>query len=458
MMQRLAILNVVGLTDAHLGSSTPNITSLAKQTSVTHLEPPLPAVTSTVQSTILTGLDPKEHGIVANGWHERETDETYFWRQSNSLVQGNKMWDSLRQANPEFTVANLFWWFNMYSSVDYAVTPRPQYKANGKKIPDVWTTPPELRNLLQHKFGQFPLFKFWGPAAGIESSEWIANAAIEVDRLYHPTLSFVYLPHLDYPLQRLGPHHLDIANELTAIDTIVGKLMNYYTNNNIDVCVLSEYAIEEVNDAVAINKVLRKNNLLAIRVEGEREYLDARASDAFAVPDHQIAHVYVQDEANIPMVAKVLQGTPGVDCVLIGEERGALAHNRCGDLVLVSNTDKWFSHDWWDSPSKAPDYQTTVDIHKKPGYDPRELFLAKGWRGSKLRIALKLLLRSFGQRALFDVITLDPKRVKGSHGRTPKMGAPAPILISPKCAKEMPHSLPCAALPENIIDWVTRST
>ncbi|MBC8421706.1 alkaline phosphatase family protein [bacterium] len=457
MMQRLAILNVVGLTDAHLGSSTPNITSLANQTSISRLNPPLPAVTSTVQSTILTGLEPKEHGIVANGWHERETNETHFWRQSNSLVQGNKIWDSLRQSNPEITVANLFWWFNMYSSVDYAVTPRPQYKANGKKIPDVWTTPPELRNLLQHKFGQFPLFKFWGPAAGIESSEWIANAAIEVDRLYHPTLSFVYLPHLDYPLQRLGPNHTDIAGELTAIDGVVGKLMSYYSSNNIDICVLSEYAIEEVNDAVAINKVLRKNNLLSIRDEGGREYLDARASVAFAVPDHQIAHVYVQDESNVPLVAKVLQDTSGVDCVHTGEERGALAHNRCGDIVVVSDADKWFSHDWWDSPSKAPDYQATVDIHKKPGYDPRELFLAKGWRGSKLRIALKLLLRLFGQRTLFDVITLDSKRVKGSHGRTPDMGAPAPILIPPKCAKKMPHSLPCAALPENIFNWVTCS-
>ncbi len=458
MTQRLAILNVVGLTEVHLGSDMPRISALAKKTSLSTLEPPLPAVTSTVQSTMLTGLQPSEHGIVANGWHERSTHETFFWRQANSLVQGEKVWDALHATEPSITVANLFWWFNMYSSVDYAVTPRPQYKTDGRKIPDVWTTPSELRVELQNKFGQFPLFKFWGPAAGIESSQWIANAAMDVDRLFSPTLSFVYLPHLDYPLQRLGPNHPDISKELIAIDGVVGKLIDYYSQNNVDICILSEYAIEEVDDAVAINKVLRKNNLLSVRIEDGREYLDAEVSEAFGVPDHQIAHVYVRQEKNIPIVEKLLNETDGIEFVYSEENRGNLLHERCGDLVAVSKANRWFSHDWWQDASKAPDYQTTVDIHRKPGYDPRELLLAKGWRGSKLRIAMKLLLKKLGQRTLFDVITLDPKEVRGSHGRTPSMGALSPILIAPKCAKKVPHSLPCAALKELIIEWVTCSS
>jgi predicted AlkP superfamily pyrophosphatase or phosphodiesterase len=321
----------------------------------------------------------------------------------------------------------------------------------------VWTSPSALRNLLQNKFGQFPLFSFWGPTAGIESSKWIANVAMEVDRIYSPTLSLVYLPHLDYPLQRLGPNHKDIPKELHAIDEVAGKLIQYYSQNNIDVCVLSEYAIEEVNDAVAINRVLRADNFLSIREEDGREYLDADTSMAFAVPDHQIAHVYVQDESIIPSVTKILEETTGIDFVYSGKDRGVLTHERCGDIVAVSDANKWFSHDWWGSPSKAPDYQATVDIHKKPGYDPRELFFAKGWKGSKSRIALKLLLRKLGQRTLLDVITLDTKRVNGSHGRTPSMGAPPPILISPRCAKEAPHSLPCAALHKLICNWVTCS-
>lgn len=456
-MRRIAILNVVGLTESHLGPHTPHISALAKKTKVATLEPPLPAVTSTVQSTMLTGLQPIDHGIVANGWHERSTHETFFWRQANTLVQGEQVWEALRELHPSATFANVFWWFNMYSSVDYAVTPRPQYKANGRKIPDIWTTPSELRNVLQDSFGQFPLFKFWGPAAGIESTAWIANAAIEIDRLYCPTISFVYLPHLDYPLQRLGPNHSDIPKELGAIDEVVGKLIDYYTQHDIEVCILSEYAIEEVEDAIAINRVLRNHKLLSIREENGREHLDEGASEAFAVPDHQLAHVYVRQAQNISVVVKVLQETPGIEFVYTGEERGNLAHERCGEIVAVSQPNRWFSHDWWQDASKAPDYQATVEIHRKPGYDPRELLLAKGWRGSTPRIALKLLLQKLGQRTLFDVITLNPKDVRGSHGRTPSMGAPSPILIAPECAKKVPHSLPCAALKEFILDWVTCS-
>ncbi len=458
MMRRIAILNVVGLTESHLGSHTPHITAYAEKTTLSTLEPPLPAVTSTVQSSILTGLQPVDHGIVANGWHERTTDETFFWRQANSLVQGCKIWDALHENDPTATVANLFWWFNMYSSADYAVTPRPQYKSDGRKFPDVWTTPPRLRDVLQKSLGQFPLFKFWGPAAGIESSQWIARAAIEVNRLYNPTLSFVYLPHLDYPLQRLGPNHSSLPKELAAIDCVVGTLIDYYSKHNIDVCILSEYAIEEVDDAIAINRVLREHNLLAIREESGREYLDAGASEAFAVPDHQIAHVYVRQKHIIPTIVELLQQTSGIEFVYVGDDRGDLAHERCGDIIAISQSNCWFSHDWWPDASRAPDYQATIDIHRKPGYDPRELLLAKGWRGSKLRIAMKLLLKKLGQRTLFDVITLDPKEVRGSHGRTPSMGALSPILIAPKCAKKVPHSLPCAALKELIMKWVTCSS
>jgi predicted AlkP superfamily pyrophosphatase or phosphodiesterase len=403
---------------------------------------------------MLTGLQPNEHGIVANGWHERNTNETFFWRQSNNIVQGEKVWDSLRAINPDVTVANLFWWFNMYSSADFCVTPRPIYRADGIKIPDLWTNPSELRTILQKKLSQFPLFSFWGPSAGIESSQWIAEAAIEVDRLHSPTLSFVYLPHLDYPLQRLGPNHPDAPKELSLIDSVVGNLIDYYTSQNIDVCVLSEYGIEEVEDAVAINRILRKEGFLSIRNELDCEYLDAGASEAFAVPDHQIAHVYVKNHKNLQTVSNLLMQTDGVEFVYSGNKLEDLSHNRCGDIVAISNCNRWFSHDWWFSDCAAPDYQTTVDIHRKPGYDPRELCFAEGWRGSAPRIAIKLLLKKLGQRSSFDIITLDPKKIRGSHGRTPMMGAPNPILIAPQCAEKMPQSLPSAALKNLCIDWV----
>jgi predicted AlkP superfamily pyrophosphatase or phosphodiesterase len=454
-MKRVAVINVVGLTESHLGEHTPNITALANASSITSLEPPLPAVTCTVQSSMLTGSSPAEHCIVSNGWHDRESQETRFWQQSNHLVHGEKVWDALRKQNSSFTVANMFWWFNMYSTADIAVTPRPIYCANGKKIPDIWTTPSCLRQTLQDKFGQFPLFNFWGPMANITSTKWIVDATIEVNNTYQPTLTLVYIPHLDYPLQKLGPNHPGIAHELQSVDKEVGRLIYNFQQQDVQICLLSEYGIEEVNDAIPINRILRKHDLLSVREELGREYLDTGASKCFAVPDHQIAHVYVHDKDNVHHVSDVLRDTNGIEFVYVGDEREKLANERCGDIVVVSNHDRWFSHDWWSSDAKAPDYQATVDIHSKPGYDPRELFLADGWRGSKARIALKLLLRKLGHPTLLDVITTDVTKVKGSHGRTPEMGAPSPILIAPACAKKMPQSLPAAALHKLCIEWVS---
>jgi predicted AlkP superfamily pyrophosphatase or phosphodiesterase len=453
-MKRIAVINVVGLTESHLGENTPNITALASASSITSLNPPLPAVTSTVQSSMLTGLAPEEHGIVANGWHNRKTHETHFWRQSNDLVQGDKVWDKLRSENPNFTVANLFWWFNMYSSVDFAVTPRPIYCSNGRKIPDIWTAPSHLRNSLQRKLGRFPLFNFWGPMASIDSTKWIVDATIEIENEYSPTLTLVYIPHLDYPLQKLGPNNPEISSELQKVDKEVGRLISHFQEQGVEVCVLSEYGIEEVTNAVSVNRVLRSNGWVCVREELGREYLDAGSSECFAVPDHQVAHIYVKDEANIDKFAETIRNIDGIEYVYTGASRPSAGHERCGDIVAVASKGKWFSHDWWEDDSKAPDYQTTVDIHKKPGYDPRELFLADGWRGSKARIALKIFLKKLGSNTLLDVITTDSTKVRGSHGRTVDMGAPSPILIAPVSAKKMPHSLPAAALFEYLVKWI----
>lgn len=453
-MKRVAVINVVGLTEAHLGEHTPNITALANASSITSLEPPLPAVTCTVQSSMLTGNTPSDHGVVANGWHERETKETFFWRQSNELVQGEKIWDVLRAKNNTFSVTNMFWWFNMYSTADIAVTPRPIYCANGRKIPDIWTTPSPLRKTLQDKLGPFPLFHFWGPMASIKSTQWIVNATIEVDKTHQSTLTLVYIPHLDYALQKFGPNHQIITKELQAVDVEVGRLIHHFQQQGVQVCILSEYGIEEVNGAVAINCKLREHGWLSVREEVGREYLDAGASECFAVPDHQVAHVYVKDDSTINKVAEVLRNTPGIEFVYVGDERGELAHERSGDIVVVANHDKWFSHDWWTDDAKAPDYQATVNIHDKPGYDPRELFLADGWRGSKVRIACKILMKKLGSNTLLDVVSVDTSKVKGSHGRTPLMGAPSPILIAPLCAKKMPKSLPAATLHTLLQEWI----
>jgi len=454
-MKRVAVINVVGLSQDLIGEHTPNISAFASNSSVQQFLSSLPAVTCTVQSSILTGSEPSEHGIVANGWHDRVTKETSFWKQSNALVHGTKIWDTLKATQPEATVANMFWWFNMYSSVDIAVTPRPQYRSNGRKVPDIWTTPTHLRQTLQDKHGQFPLFKFWGPGAGIESSEWITNATLDVEHEFEPTLTFVYLPHLDYPLQRVGPDHKSIPHELKAIDAQVGRLLETYDRNGVQCCIMSEYGIEPAHQPVHINKILRESGYLSIREEAGREYLDAGVSKAFAVPDHQIAHIYVREDVKIEPVIALLENENGIEFVLTGEGRGHLNHERSGEIIVVASKGAWFTHDWWMQDQKAPDYQRTVDIHKKPGYDPRELHLASGWRGSKFRIAFLLLLKKCGYNKQLDVITLDAAKVKGTHGRTPEQGAPSPVFITPNDAKKVPKHLPASALNKYILELVS---
>src|SRR5712691_5904526 len=216
-MRRTLVLNVVGLTVDLLGESTPHLSALARRGGLRRLEPVLPAVTCPVQATFTTGLLPRDHGCVANGWYFRDLSEVAFWRQANRLVTGEKVWETAQRRDPAFTCAKLFWWFNMYSSATYSVTPRPMYPADGRKIPDIYTDPPGLRDELTTRFGVFPLFNFWGPAAHIASSRWIANCARHVYDERRPTLTLVYLPHLDYGLQRLGPRRPDIDDDLRAI-------------------------------------------------------------------------------------------------------------------------------------------------------------------------------------------------------------------------------------------------
>jgi predicted AlkP superfamily pyrophosphatase or phosphodiesterase len=184
-MGRTVVINVVGLTPNLIGSHTPRIQQWAENAAMASVTPTLPAVTCTMQATYLTGKSPSDHGIVGNGWYFREECEVKFWRQSNRLVQAPKIWELAKEQDATFTCANLFWWYNMYSTVDYAVTPRPMYPADGRKLPDIHTHPAELRGSLQSELGQFPLFKFWGPATTIESTHTLPGLP-PAPRLLHP--------------------------------------------------------------------------------------------------------------------------------------------------------------------------------------------------------------------------------------------------------------------------------
>ena len=439
-MPRTAVINVVGLTESLLGDATPHIHAFLQKGKKAAIVPAFPAVTCSAQSTYLTGLTPARHGIVANGWYNRELAEVQFWKQSNHLVHGRKVWEELREKIPGFTCAKLFWWYNMYSTADYSITPRPMYPADGRKFFDVYTGPRSLREEIKKDLGEFPFATFWGPAAGVPSpqgppeaaSRWIAESAKWIENKYHPTLSLVYLPHLDYNLQRLGPKHPDIAQDLKAIDAIVGDLIGFFHRQSVKVLLLSEYGITEVDTPIHLNRVFRQKGWLAIKSELGLELLDCGASQTFAVADHQVAHIYLNNRALEKSVRALVESQPGVARVLNRSEQAewGIDHPRSGDLVALSTEQSWFTYYYWLNDALAPDFARCVDIHRKPGYDPVELFLDPKLKIPKLKIAWRLLQKKLGFRMLMDVIPLDATLVKGSHGIRPSDPKDYPIIIA----------------------------
>ena len=469
-MKRLAVINVVGLTEALIGDYTPRIAEFRRRGALAHIAPAFPAVTCTAQSNYLTGKTPSEHGIVGNGWFNRELSEVQFWKQSNHIVQSPKIWDTLRKeseiVNRKSQIANLFWWFNMYSSVDYSITPRPMYPADGRKFFDIYSWSYSIREEIKKDLGEFPFFSFWGPAAGIDSPQgkadaaarWIAESAKWIENKYSPTLNLIYLPHLDYNLQRHGPFrksgkrkaesgnkselaHIGgyelnpkIHRDLREIDAIVGDLIDYFSNRSVSVVLLSEYGITNVDTPVHLNRLFREQGWLTVKDELGLEILDAGASKVFAVADHQVAHIYLNpaDAGLEKSVRDVLEKTSGVEKVLGKAEKIAagIDHSRAGDLIAVARENAWFTYYYWLDDARAPDFARTVDIHRKPGYDPVELFLDPKIPAVKLKIAWRLLQKKLGLRMLMDVIPLDATLVKGSHGRRPADKKDWPVFIT----------------------------
>lgn len=431
-MKRTAVINVVGMTSGLLGDHTPQIQSFTKHGTLTQIEPAFPGVTCTAQSNYLTGETPSVHGAVANGWYDRDYSEVHFWKQSNHLVQGPKLWDELKNTDPNFTCAKLFWWYNMYSSADYTITPRPMYPADGRKVFDVYSHPLTMKEEIKAELGDFPFHTFWGPKAGIESSRWIAESAKWVEKKHQPTLNLIYLPHLDYNLQRLGPEDPAISKDLRKIDKVVGDLINFFEDRDIQVVLLSEYGITTVDHPVHINRVLRQKGWLTIKEELGLEQLDCGASEAFAVADHQVAHIYVKDRKLIPAVRESLAHIEGVEQVLdfAGKQELGINHPRAGDLVAIADQRSWFTYYYWMEDALAPDFARCVDIHRKPGYDPVELFVDPTIKLAAAKIAWFLLKKKLGFRALLKVIPLDAKLVKGSHGRIPEDKEDWPVFVS----------------------------
>ena len=406
-MSQVCVINVVGLTPQLL-QHAPRLSAVG---TAVPWQSPLPAVTATSQATMLTGLTPAQHGIVGNGWYFRDTQEIRFWQQANSLIQGEKLYEN-------YETAKMFWWFNQSSGAKYSVTPKPHYGCDGSKIFDILDF---TECDLTKKLGPFPFFSFWGPEAGLPSSKWIASATATVMREKKPQLTLAYLPHLDYDFQRKTP---DNPRRVAEVDRCAGTIIDAAEEIGAQVVVVSEYGLVPVSKPIHINRVLREAGLLHIRSGPFGETLIPGESEAFAVADHQVAHVYVRRSDRIAEVSKLLESVDGIDDVFRPGDI-ELQHARSGELIALAKPDSWFTYYYWLDDANAPDFAPTVDIHRKPGYDPCELFIT-----SKAKALTRVAQKKLGFRYKMDVIPLDATLVKGSHGllNDPQTG---PLVIGP---------------------------
>ena len=378
-MNHVVVLNVVGLSPQHF--EMPELIPNLSRFTMRPMRPTFPAVTCSMQATLLTGKPPSEHGIIANGYFDRDTFEAKFWEQPASLVQAPRLWDML----PGCNTAVLFWQNSMFIDADIVVTPRPLHLDSGM-VQWCYSKPAGYYEELARAIGDFKLHKYWGPVAGLESSQWIARAAQYTWRKHQPDLMLVYLPHLDYSSQKFGPDSPQARQALREVDALVGEL----TFGAATTIVCSEYSLTPVSGALYPNRQLRDAGLLRSREIAGKEYLDFELSDAFAMVDHQIAHIYCKPGK-----------TDAVRPALPGLEFAGIKHGRAGELIAIAPADKWFAYYWWHDWAKAPEFAFTVDIHRKPGYDPCELFF--DWR----RMA----------RTFKPATATNPDLVKGSHGR-----------------------------------------
>jgi predicted AlkP superfamily pyrophosphatase or phosphodiesterase len=436
------VLDIVGLTPRVL-QHMPALRAIAAAGFCAELGTVFPAITCPVQSSILTGTMPDEHGIVANGWFFRDAGEIFHWRQSNSLVRGDKLWAAGRRRDPDYRVGNICWWYAMGMDVDVTVTPRPVYHYDGRKSQDSYAHPQHVHDELTAALGPFPLFSYWGPRAGIASTRWIVRAAEHILDTRRPDTLLVYIPHLDYELQRHGPDGPRAAAAARAVDDVLGPLLRRLRAEGTTVVALSEYGITGARRPVDINRALRREGLLNVYTQQGMENLDPWTSPAFAVSDHQVAHVYVRDPADIPRTRDVIKALPGVDEVLDRGGQAALhiGHERSGELLAIAEPDAWFTYYYWLDDDLAPDFASGVDIFRKAGYDPAELFLDPTDPTVKLRAAVSVAKLKLGIRTSLQVVALDPAAVRGSHGRLPDDPRDGPLLIcsDPEQGRERYH-------------------
>jgi hypothetical protein len=415
MSEYVILLSVPGLRKQDL-ALMPNLSELVSKGDCADLVPSFPGVTCTVQANMTTGLMPNEHGVIANGFFYRDTNQIEMWISPNSCIQKPQLWDLIHKHNPNLTAAAWFGLHTIGAGADVICWPAPKHNPDGTESIWCYSKPEPLYPELMKKLGHFPLHHFWGPFANIKSTEWIVNSAIIAAEKFRPNLFYAYLSHLDYTAQKDGPDSPSAIQAVRELDNQIGKLIDgfekVYDGTNLLWLVASEYVITPVSHVTYPNRVLREAGLLSVRIESGKEHLDFANSKAWAMVDHQFSHVFVKDHepSAIQKVRKLFDGHEGISEVLSHNElsRYELDHTLSGDVVLISSPESWQAYYWWLDDAVAPPFARTVDIHQKPGYDPVEMF----WDGVNKGIPL------------------DATLVKGSHGAPARSADQRGVLLS----------------------------
>ena len=413
MGESIVLLSVPGLRSQDL-ASMPNLRRIAEAGEVSSLAPSFPCVTCPVQANMTTGLLPRDHGVIANGFYWREQGKVEMWTAWNDCIERPQIWDLLHKHSPQLTSAV---WFPLHSKgcgADTICTPAPVHHPDGSESLWCYTRPTELYGTLRDALGHFPLHHFWGPLANIKSTAWIVDSALHAARAQPPRFFYIYLPHLDYAAQKSGPDSDAARQALVDLDALLGRLFaemeRAYAPQSLLWLVASEYTISPVRHVAYPNRVLRQAGLLNVLPCEDGEHLDLAASRAWALVDHQFAHVFVPNAADIGRVVDLFRGAEGIDEVVTGDDRARydLDHPRSGEVVLISSPDSWQAYYWWLDDARAPGFARTVDIHRKPGYDPVELHFDPATKS----------------------IPLDARRVGGSHGAPARDASQRGVLIA----------------------------
>lgn len=430
-MRPMLIINVAALSPRELGGHMPQLGALGERGSAGPMRAAFPMLTCSSHATMMTGSPPAQHGIVGNGWYDRDYARVFMWNRSDHLVAGEKLWEAARTRDASFTCANLLWRFGADSRCDTIVAERPTYWASGRKTFDFYSAPSALHDRLVAKLGSFPFPQFWGPLADIKSTRWILDATLEVMRVQSPTLVMAYAPYLDYEAQRHGPDSPQARAALTKLDAALEPLLTEARQQGRDVAIVSDYGFTTVDNPVFPNRALRRAGLLNVEQAANGEQLEPGSSRAFAVCDNQIAHVYVASPDDITEVRGVLEALPGVAEVL-GDEgmrsRG-IAHRRAGELIAVADSRSWFAYPHWLDDAQAPDFARCIAIFDKGGFDPCELFARPGPLGKPymgMRVAQKLARLAVP----FDVIDPDARRPRGARNVSPGDDGQATLITS----------------------------